>query len=122
MFILTVASSEAAIGLAIILVRRPDNLILDEPTKHLDQNSQDWLAEELTAYPGTVLLVTHDGEFHDRVVNKVFELRNGKIITYAGNYTSYQKQKAERLAAQSSALKRQEKEINKQEKFIERFR
>ena len=110
------------IGLAKILVRRPDNLILDEPTNHLDQNSQNWLAEELTTYPGTVLLVTHDGEFHDRVVNKVFELRNVKINAYSGNYTSYQKQKAERLAVQSSALKRQEKEISKQEKFIERFR
>jgi ATP-binding cassette subfamily F protein 3 len=110
------------IALAKVLVHRPDHLLLDEPTNHLDQAAQDWLGEELASYPGTILLITHDGGFHDRVVNHVLELRDGHVTSYTGNYTDYQRQKAAKLAAQDAAAARQERDITKQERFIERFR
>ena len=110
------------IALAKVLVHRPQHLLLDEPTNHLDQAAQDWLGEELSSYPGTILLVTHDGSFHDLVVKRVLDLRDGKITSYTGNYTAYQRQKAAKLAAQDAAASRQEREIGRQERFIERFR
>jgi ATP-binding cassette subfamily F protein 3 len=110
------------IALAKALVRRPDNLLLDEPTNHLDARTRDWLAGELKDYPGTVLIVTHDGEFLDRVATRILDLREGVVEAYAGNYTEYQRQKAERLQAQDRAAARQEREFEKQERFIERFR
>jgi ATP-binding cassette subfamily F protein 3 len=110
------------IALAKALVRRPENLLLDEPTNHLDTKTRDWLAEELKDYPGTVLIVTHDGDFLDRVVSRVLDLRDGTIESYAANYTEYQKQKAERLQAQDRAASRQDREMERQQKFIERFR
>ncbi|MDA0350885.1 MAG: ABC-F family ATP-binding cassette domain-containing protein [Chloroflexi bacterium] len=110
------------IALAKVLVHRPQHLLLDEPTNHLDQAAQDWLGEELSSYPGTILLVTHDGTFHDRVVNRVLDLRDGEVTSYTGNYTDYQRQKAAKLAAQDSAAAQQERQIGRQERFIERFR
>ena len=110
------------IALAKVLVHRPEHLLLDEPTNHLDQAAQDWLAEELGSYPGTILLVTHDGSFHDLVVNRVLDLRDGRVTSYTGNYTAYQRQKAAKLAAQDAAAARQDRDIAKQERFIERFR
>jgi ATP-binding cassette subfamily F protein 3 len=110
------------VALAKVLVHQPQNLVLDEPTNHLDAAAQEWLGEELANYPGSVLLVTHDGSFHDRIVSRVLELRDGRVISYSGNYTAYQRQKAERLASQDSAASRQAREIIRQERFIERFR
>jgi ATP-binding cassette, subfamily F, member 3 len=110
------------VALAKVLVHRPPNLVLDEPTNHLDAKTQEWLGDELASYPGSVLLVTHDGSFHDRIVERVLELRDGRVTSYSGNYSAYQRQKAARLAAQDAAAARQEREIGKQERFIERFR
>jgi len=110
------------IALAKVLVRRPDNLLLDEPTNHLDAKTRDWLAEELKDYPGTVLIVTHEAAFLDQVVTRILDLREKTIESYAGNYTEYQRQKAEKLQAQDRAAARQEREIDRQERFIERFR
>ncbi|MBI2912939.1 MAG: ABC-F family ATP-binding cassette domain-containing protein [Chloroflexi bacterium] len=110
------------IALAKVLVRRPDHLLLDEPTNHLDAAAREWLAEELCGYRGTVLIVTHDGEFLDRVTTRTLELREGAIESYAGNYTEYQRQKAARLQQQDRAAARQERELARQRRFIERFR
>jgi ATP-binding cassette subfamily F protein 3 len=110
------------IALAKVLVHRPDNILLDEPTNHLDAKSQAWLAEELAEYKGTVLLVTHDGEFLDRVATRILDLRDGMVESYAGNYTAYQQQKAARLMQQDQAAARQERELAKQQRFIDRFR
>jgi ATP-binding cassette subfamily F protein 3 len=110
------------IALAKVLVRRPDCLLLDEPTNHLDARSRDWLAEELSNYRGTVLLVTHDGEFLDRVATRMLELRERSIESYAGNYGEYQRQKAARLQQQGRAAARQERELARQQRFIDRFR
>jgi len=110
------------IALAKVLVHRPDNMLLDEPTNHLDAAAQAWLAEELAEYRGTALLVTHDGEFLDRVATRIFDLRDGRVESYAGNYTAYQQQKAARLQAQDQAAARQERELARQQRFIDRFR
>lgn len=110
------------IALAKVLVRRPDCLLLDEPTNHLDARSRDWLAEELSNYRGTVLVVTHDGAFLDRVATRILELREQSIESYAGNYSEYQRQKAARLQQQDRAAARQERELARQQRFIDRFR
>jgi ATP-binding cassette subfamily F protein 3 len=110
------------IALAKILVRRPDHILLDEPTNHLDAAAREFLADELTKYKGTLLIVTHDSEFLDRVATRILDLREGRVDSYTGNYTEYQRQKAERLQQQDRAASRQERELVKQERFIERFR
>ena len=109
------------IGLAKVLVHRPPNLLLDEPTNHLDVAARDWLALELAEYRGAVLLVTHDSEFHDVVVNRILELRDGHVESYSGNHTDYLRQKAERISQQGRAAARQDREIARQTRFIERF-
>ncbi len=110
------------IALAKILVRRPDHMLLDEPTNHLDVAAKDWLADDLSKYKGVVLIVTHDAEFLDRVANRIIELRDGAVEMYTGNYTEYQQQKAARLQQLDRAAARQDRELEKQERFIERFR
>ena len=109
------------IALAKVLVHRPPNVLLDEPTNHLDVAARDWLALELSEYKGTVLLVTHDAEFHDVVVNRILELRDGRVESYSGNYSDSQKQKAQKIAQQEATAARQEREITKQQRFIDRF-
>jgi ATP-binding cassette subfamily F protein 3 len=109
------------LALAKVLVRRPDHMLLDEPTNHLDKAAVDWLAEDLTDYKGCLIIVTHDGEFLDRVATRILELRAGTVDSYAGNYTEYQRVKAERLSQMDKAAARQERYIEKQERFINRF-
>ena len=110
------------IALAKVLVRRPENVLLDEPTNHLDAKTRLWLAQELQDWPAAIVIVTHDGDFLDKVVKRVLDLRDRKVESYAGNYTQYQKQKADRLHAQDQAASRQERQMDRQERFIERFR
>ncbi|MCZ2108100.1 MAG: ATP-binding cassette domain-containing protein, partial [Dehalococcoidia bacterium] len=110
------------IALAKVLVRKPENVLLDEPTNHLDATTRAWLADELQDWNSSILIVTHDGDFLDRVVTRVLDLRDKGVESYAGNYTQYQKQKADRLQAQDQAAARQERELDKQQRFIERFR
>jgi ATP-binding cassette subfamily F protein 3 len=110
------------IALAKILVRRPDHVLLDEPTNHLDAAAREWLATELQRYDGTVLIVTHDVEFLDRVAERILELRDRAVVSWTGNYTAFQRQKAQQLQLQDRAVARQEKELARQERFIERFR
>lgn len=110
------------IELAKVLVHRPEHIVLDEPTNHLDAAARDWLALELSEYRGTVLLVTHDTEFHDVVVNRVLELRDGEITSFTGNYSDYLRQKAEQISQREREAARQEREIARQTRFIERFR
>ncbi|MFM8357989.1 MAG: ABC-F family ATP-binding cassette domain-containing protein [Verrucomicrobiota bacterium] len=88
------------VALAHALLRQPDLLILDEPTNHLDTESVRWLTDTLHAYPGALLVVTHDREFLDEATNAIVELRHGAFDRYEGNYTEYLIQRAERLAAE----------------------
>jgi len=109
------------IALAKVLVRRPENMLLDEPTNHLDKAARDWLAEDLQEYKGCLLIVTHDGEFLDRVANRILEMREGVVELYHGNYTDYQRTKAAKLEQIDKAAGRQERYLEKQQRFIDRF-
>ncbi len=108
--------------LAKILLRKPDLLLLDEPTNHLDLPSIQWIEEYLSEYEGTVIIVSHDRYFLDRVVNKIVEIANEKLIPYSGNYAFYLSEKAMREELQHAQFKNQEKFIRNQEKLIDRFR
>ncbi len=82
------------IAMAQCFIETPDLLILDEPTNHLDHETVEWLEEYLARYTGAVLLVTHDRYFLDRVTNRIFELDNGKLYSYEGNYSTFLEAKA----------------------------
>ncbi|MDP6821851.1 MAG: ABC-F family ATP-binding cassette domain-containing protein [Dehalococcoidia bacterium] len=110
------------IALAKILVSVPEHALLDEPTNHLDTAARDWLATYLKEYPGVVVIVTHDGEFMDKVVTRVMELDRGEIISYSGNFSAYLAEKKARAEARERARLRQQREIARQRRFIERFR
>ena len=110
------------VALAKILLREPDFLLLDEPTNHLDIESIDWLENYLKTYQGTVVIVSHDRYFLDRMVTTTAELANGTITEYAGNYTFYLKEREQRRALQRASYENQQREIAQMERFIERFR
>lgn len=110
------------VALARLLLRQPDVLLLDEPTNHLDIDSIDWLEGYLKTYPGTVVLVSHDRYFLDRMVDTTVELVQGQLTEYAGNYTFYLEDRIIRREHQKSAWQNQQKFISENERFIERFR
>lgn len=110
------------IALAKLLLREPSLLLLDEPTNHLDAESQDWLENWLSRYAGAVVVVSHDRAFLDTVCGKTFALSSGRLETYNGNYSYFEKTSRERREALCRAAQNQEREIAKTEKFIERFR
>ncbi|MPM04437.1 putative ABC transporter ATP-binding protein YheS [bioreactor metagenome] len=108
--------------LARALLRRPDFLFLDEPTNHLDVGMVEWLEDFLKGYPGGVLIISHDRYFLDKVVGRILELENGKLVAYSGNYSQYLVQKEEQLAALTSAYEKQQTFIGKTQDFIDRYR
>ncbi|MEA5031855.1 MAG: ABC-F family ATP-binding cassette domain-containing protein [Sphaerochaeta sp.] len=110
------------IALAKVLVEDPDVMLLDEPTNYLDIEARIWLRNYLRQYRGAVMIVSHDQDFLDDTVNEVYELFNGKLTRYSGNYSSYQIQREQELAQMEKAFKNQRKELEKTEQFIERFR
>ena len=95
--------------LAKLLLQHPSLLILDEPTNHLDIESIKWLEKYLIDYDGAIIVISHDRFFLDNVVNRIVELENKRLSSYSGNYTFYQKEKAERLEIQENAYKNQQK-------------
>lgn len=102
------------VGLAQVLIQKPDLLILDEPTNHLDFDSINWLEKYLSSYKGAVLTVTHDRYFLDLVTTRIFELSFGELFEYQGNYQAYVEQKAERVAASVVADHKQEQLYKKE--------
>jgi ATP-binding cassette, subfamily F, member 3 len=110
------------VALARLLLRRPDYLLLDEPTNHLDIESIAWLEAYLQKYDGTVVIVSHDRYFLDRMCTTTAELVGGRLTEYAGNYTFYLHERQERRILQQSAYDNQQKMIADTERFIERFR
>ena len=110
------------VALAQILLRQPDVLLLDEPTNHLDIVSIDWLEGYLKSYPGTVVLVSHDRYFLDRMVTSIADLSGGRITDYAGNYSFYLAERQKRRELQQAAYDNQQRQIAQTERFIERFR
>ena len=110
------------IALARILVENPDFLLLDEPTNYLDIEAMTWLEDYLKSFPGGLMVVSHDQEFLDDLVSEVYELFNGKLTRYSGNYTKYVQTREMEIETLLKAKKRQEEEMEKTEEFIERFR
>ncbi|MGB3309389.1 MAG: ABC-F family ATP-binding cassette domain-containing protein [Nodosilinea sp.] len=109
-------------GLGKILLQAPDVLLLDEPTNHLDLDTIEWLEGYLKRLTTPMVIVSHDREFLDRLCTQVVETERGVSTTYLGNYTAYLTQKEENLSAQLSTYERQQKEIAKQQAFVDRFR
>ena len=110
------------VSLGKLLLTKPDILLLDEPTNHLDLNSITWLENYLLNYPGAVLIVSHDRYFLNRVVTKVVEIENGKLMTYLGNYSQYAEKKKMLRDAQLKEYLNQQQEIKHQEAVIEKLR
>lgn len=110
------------IALARILVENPDFLLLDEPTNYLDIEAMTWLEDYLKGFNGGLMVVSHDQEFLDDLVTEVYELFNGKLTRYSGNYTKYTETRNMEIEALEKARKKQEEEMEKTEEFIERFR
>jgi len=108
--------------LAKMMLQQPELLLLDEPTNHLDLPSIEWLERYLIGYPGSVVIVSHDRYFLDRMVTKIVEVWQRDLHQYSGNYTFYQQEKAERMELQQRAFENQQDYIRQQERFIERFR
>ena len=108
--------------LAKMILQHPDVLLLDEPTNHLDLPSIEWLEKYLVNYKGSVVIVSHDKYFLDRMVNKIVELYQQELHIYPGNYTYYEQEKAIRIEMQKRAYENQQDYIRQQERFIERFK
>lgn len=105
-----------------ILLQAPDLLLLDEPTNHLDLETIEWLETYLKGLTTPMVIVSHDREFLDRLCTQIVETERGVSTTYLGNYTAYLQQKEEAQLAQLSAFERQQKELEKQQAFVDRFR
>ena len=110
------------IALARILVENPDFLLLDEPTNYLDIEAMTWLLDYLKGFNGGLMIVSHDQEFLDSLVTEVYELFNGRLTRYTGNYTKYTETRTMEIEALEKAKKKQEEDMEKTEEFIERFR
>jgi ATP-binding cassette subfamily F protein 3 len=108
--------------LARLLVMEPDLLMLDEPTNHLDLLSLLWLQNYLRSYSGAILLISHDRQFMDETVGRVYEISERKLISYTGNYSSYLEQREARYLQQVAAYKNQQREIQGLQEFADRFR
>jgi len=110
------------LNLAQALIFESDLLLLDEPTNHLDLDAVYWLERFLNAYTGTLVLISHDREFLDAVVDEIWHIENQKINIYKGHYSQFERQKAERLSQQQASFEKQQDQIAHLEKFIARFK
>jgi ATP-binding cassette, subfamily F, member 3 len=109
-------------GLGKIMLQKPDVLLLDEPTNHLDLESIEWLEEYLKAMTTPMVIISHDREFLDRLCNQIVETERGVSASYLGNYSSYLEQKAVNRDILQNTFERQQKELDKQQTFVDRFR
>ena len=110
------------VALCKLLLRNPDILLLDEPTNHLDLDAIEWLEEYLKSYKGTMFIISHDRFFLDAITNKTFELLNGHVDCYNGNYTTFIDLKKKNYEVQLKAYNLQQSEIKRQEDIITKYR
>ncbi len=110
------------VALARILLMRPDVMLLDEPSNHLDLESLIWLEQFLKGYEGALVMTSHDREFMNRIVTKVVEIDGGALTAYSGNYEFYEQQRAQSEKQQQAQFERQQAMLAKEIKFIERFK
>jgi ATPase subunit of ABC transporter with duplicated ATPase domains len=110
------------VALGRILLMRPDVMLLDEPSNHLDLESLIWLEQFLAGYDGALLMTSHDREFMNRVINKVIEIDGGSLTTFSGDYEFYEQQRALNEKHQQAQFERQQAMLAKEVNFIERFK
>ena len=110
------------LNLAQALMCRSDILLLDEPTNHLDLDAVIWLQDWLCKYPGTLLLISHDRDFLDSITDHIIHIEQQRAEIYKGNYTAFEKMRAEKLAQQQAAFVKQQREIEHIQSFITRFK
>jgi ATP-binding cassette subfamily F protein 3 len=110
------------LNVAQALMCRSDLLLLDEPTNHLDLDAVIWLENWLREYRGTLLVISHDREFLDRIITRVVNIEHGEAKAYSGNYAAFEEQRAMQLAQHQSLYERQQREIAHMMSFVERFR
>lgn len=110
------------LNLAQALLCRSDLLLLDEPTNHLDLDAVIWLERWLIQYQGTLILISHDRDFLDPIVNKIIHIEQHKLHEYSGNYSSFEVQRATKLAQQTALYRQQQQKINHLQKYIDRFK
>ena len=110
------------LNLAAALMCPSDLLMLDEPTNHLDLEATVWLEQWLQRYPGTLLIISHDRSFLDTVIEQVVSFEGNRLVAYTGNYSAFEKLKAERLALQQAMYEKQQRRRAEIENFVRRFR
>lgn len=110
------------LNVAQALMCRSDVLLLDEPTNHLDLDAVIWLQDWLSSYPGTLLLVSHDRDFLDDLATHILHIEHGKVTLNTGNYSAFEIRRAEMLAQQQSSFQRQQRELQRIQGFVDRFR
>jgi ATP-binding cassette subfamily F protein 3 len=110
------------VSLASLLFSQPDILLLDEPTNYLDLEGTLWLEDHLARYPRTVIVISHDRDLLDTVVNSILHLEQGKLTFYRGAYSAFERQRRERIALDQKFSKKQEAERARLSAFVERFR
>ena len=110
------------LNLAQALMSRSDLLLLDEPTNHLDLDAVLWLEDWLGRYPGTLLLITHDRDFLDRVAGAIVHIDGRRLRAYSGNYSAFERERAQQFAQQQASYARQQRQIAHLQRFVERFR
>src|ERR1700676_4847565 len=116
------AGCKMRVALARILLMRPDAMLLDEPSNHLDLESLIWLEQFLKGYEGALLMTSHDREFMNRIITKVVEIDGGQLTTYSGDYEFYEQQRALSEKQQQAQFERQQAMLAKEINFIERFK
>ena len=104
------------------LAARADLLLLDEPTNHLDLDAIVWLEEWLTAFPGTLLMISHDREFLDAIIGRVLHIENRAMRAYTGNYSQFEQRRSEELALQGALQVKQARRVAHMSAFVTRFR
>lgn len=113
---------KSRLGIGRLLLRKPEILLLDEPTNHLDIDACAWLENYLKAYDGTLIIISHDRYFLDQIITRVFEVEQRQLTPYTGNYTDYVRQKEVNFETAVRTFEQQQKEIEKQEEIIRRFK